>query len=399
MKLTRDQKVIFCFLILLVILGQFGIDLYLASMPYIAKALTSTAEKVKLTIPLYLLGFSISQLIYGPISDAIGRKPTACIGLSIFFLGSIGCFLSQNITFMITFRCLQGLGAGAGVVTVRAMTRDVFEGKLMAKVLALVSMVWALMPMVAPVIGGYLQTHFGWRSNFFVMSLYSGLAFCLVLFFLKEVLQKKHQQAFSLQNSLHTYKHLFTNKLFLSFSFMSSLCSAYFLSFATASPFLLQNQLHLNPVQYGWSVLLIALGVSIGSTVCARLVHRVKLVHLICLGVLLEVGATASMAGLALMGIFNLLAVIIPPFVASIGGGLIFPNCTTGAITPYKKNAGMAGAGFGFIQMFTSFVFSFIMSHLSTNNAIALSIELLVITLIILILFFAVVRRNFIQEE
>ena len=399
MKLTRDQRIIFWFLTLLVTLGQFGIDLYLASMPYIARGLASTAESVKLTIPLYLLGFAISQLIYGAISDTIGRKPTACIGLVFFFFGSLGCFFAQNIIAMIVFRCLQGLGAGAGIVTVRAMTRDVFDGKLMAKVLALVSMVWALMPMIAPVIGGYLQTHFGWRSNFLVMVLYSSLVFFLILFFLRESLQKKRRQPLSLQNALCTYKQLYTNKLFLSFSFMSSLCYAYFLSFATASPFLLQNQLNLNPVQYGWSVLLIAVGVSAGSTICSRLVRHIKLTHLIFIGTLLEVCATAAMAGLALIGIFNVLAVIIPPFIASIGGGLIFPNCTTGAMTPYRKNAGMAGAGFGFIQMFTSFVFSFIMSHLPTNNAIALSVELLVITLIIMTLFFTVVRHNFIQEE
>ena len=399
MRIPKEQLTYFLFLIFLVMAGQFGIDLYLASMPAITKSLQTSASMLKLTIPLYLLGFAISQLMYGPISDAHGRKSILYIGLSLFLVGSLGCLFAINAPMLIAFRTVQGLGAGAGIVATRSIMRDVFHGKMMAKVSAMVSMLWSVIPMVAPVIGGYIQEHGGWRVNFVVMSIYAALTLIAVGFFLKETLSEKHQHPVCLPSVILRYKRLISNRTFMAFSLMSSLCSAYFLSFITASPFLLQEHLKQTPVQYGWSILSVAIGGVIGSKLCTWIVHHFRIVNILCTGVLIQLSATLILFLLSIFDFINIRAIILPMFVSGIAAGLIFPNCTTGAMTPYKHKAGMAGATFGSIQMFMGFFFSFIISHLPTNTATPLSIELLTISVIIAVLFFTFVRPNFEEEH
>ena len=399
MRIPKEQLSYFLFLIFLVMAGQFAIDLYLPSMPAITKSLKTTDSMLKLTIPLYLLGFAISQVMYGPISDAHGRKCTLYIGLSLFLIGSLGCLFSINAPMLIAFRMVQGLGAGAGIVATRSIMRDVFHGKTMAMVSAMVSMIWSVIPMVAPVIGGYIQVHGGWRVNFVVMSIYAVLTLLAVIFFLKETLLEKHRHPICLPSVILRYKRLISDRMFMAFTLMSSLCSAYFLSFITASPFLLQEHLNQTPIHYGWSILLVAIGGVLGSKLSSWIVHYHRIVHILLAGVTLQIAASFTLLILSILDFINITAIILPMFISGIAAGLIFPNCTTGAMTPYKHKAGMAGAMFGSIQMLMGFFFSFIISHLPTDSAIPLSIELFTISMIIAVLFFTFVRPNFEEEH
>ena len=382
----------------MVILGQFGVDLYLPSMPYIATSLHSAVYSIKLTIPFYLLGFGVSQLIYGPISDAKGRKPVLHFGIVLFLISSLGALLSPNVHTLLFFRSLQGLGIGAAIVNVRAVMRDAFQGKQMAKASAWIVMVWSVTPIIAPVFGGYIQTYLGWRANFSTMFFYAALVWILIFLLLPETLDKKHTQKLQFFSIWETYKKMFTDKVFLSFSLMSALCYGYFISYATASPFLFQTQLGLSPVEYGWAILAIACGTAIGSVICGKIVSFIKITHIILIGSSLMLLSTLFLFFLSLAGIFNFFTLLIPPLFATLGGGLVFPNCTTGAMTHYKTNAGIAGATLGFIQMLLSFGFSMIISRLPTNNALPLSIELLVISSLILLLFLFYIHPHF-QEE
>ncbi len=397
MRLVSTKKNILPFLLILITIGQFGVDLFLPSLPYIANSLQSAVSSVKLTIPLYLLGFGVSQLFYGPISDSVGRKPTLHVGIGLYLLGSLGCFFSGRIETLIIARLFQGLGAGA--IIVRAILRDVFHGKQMAKASAMIVMAWAITPVVAPVIGGYIQTYLGWRANFATMFFYACTIWFFVLLFLPETLDEAHKKEMKVQLILKQYRKIFSCKLFLAFSLTSSFCYGYFISFATVSPFLFQNQLGLSPIQYGWTLLLIATGTAFGSIICRHAVVRYKITQVIFVGSLCMVIATLIMAFLAWAKIFNVAAILIPPFFGSIGGGIIFPNCTTGAMTPYKSNAGAAGALLGFIQIFMGFFFTIVISYFSTKTALPLSIELLLISLAIFFLFVFYIRFHFEEEK
>ncbi|MDX8431792.1 MAG: multidrug effflux MFS transporter [Candidatus Algichlamydia australiensis] len=394
---VNSTKIILIFLLVLITLGQFGVDLFLPSLPHIAKSLNTAISSVKLTVPVYLLGLGISQLFYGPISDCIGRKPTLLVGLTLFGIGSLGCALANGAAILTVFRIIQGFGAGAAIV--RAIMRDAFHGKQMAKASALVVMVWSVTPIVAPVIGGYIQTYLGWRANFAIMLIYASLIWMFVFFRFPETLDDDHKKDLNIRLVLGIYKKIFSCKLFLAFSLMSSFCYGYFISFATASPFLFQNQLGLSPVQFGWTLLVIAFGTALGSIICRHAVARFKITQIIFAGSLCTLIATLVMTLLAWVGIFNVASVLIPPFFGSIGGGMLFPNCTTGAMTPYKANAGAAGAALGFIQMFNSFIFTAIISYVSAKTALPLSLELLVISILMFVLFMTYIRFHFEEEE
>lgn len=398
MDFSPQKKQIVIVVFMMVTLGQFGVDLYLPSMPHIATSLHSSISSIKLTIPLYLLGFGVSQLFYGPISDSIGRKPILHFGLVLFLISSLGALFSTNALILIIFRTFQGLGIGAAIVNVRAVMRDAFHGKQMAKVSAWIAMVWSMTPVVAPVLGGYIQRYLGWRVNFSVMFFYAAVVWIFIFLLLPETLDREHRKPVHVHSVLKTYKKIFTDKVFLSFSVMSGLCYGYFVSYVTASPFLFQTQLGLTPVQYGWAILAIAFGTAIGSIICSRIVSYVRITHVILVGSSLMVASTCILFFLSLAGVFNIFSLLIPPLFATLGGGMMLPNCTTGAMTHYKKNAGIAGAALGFVQMFISFVFSMIISHLPTKNAFPLSVELLIISVLMFFLFLFYVQPHF-QEE
>lgn len=265
MRFTTEKKKIIAVLFLMITLGQFGIDLYLPSIPLIASNLNSTLSTIQLTIPLYLLGFGISQLFYGPMGDVLGRKPVLYFGLSVFLLGSLGCLFSNHALLILFFRTIQGLGIGAAIVKVRAIVRDAFQGKQMARVSAWLVIVWSVTPIVAPVLGGYIQSYLGWRANFAAMFLYALLTGFLIILFLPETLDKHKRIKSTLISTARVYKKIFFDRTFICFSLMSSLCFSYFISYATVSPSLFQIELGLTPVTYGWMLFIIACGAAGGS--------------------------------------------------------------------------------------------------------------------------------------
>jgi len=385
-------------LIFLVTLGQLAVDLYTPSMPQMVVNLSTSPNVIQLTIALYLLSYGISQLFYGPLSDYFGRKPILNVGLPIFLLSSLGCALANQANLLVLFRICQGLGIGAAIILTRAILRDVFHGKQFAKVSATVLLFSMITPVAAPALGGYIQDFFGWRANFIAMFLYAGGAWAVIFFLLPETKSEKLPHRFQVRRIIKNYYKIIQNPTFLSFSFMSGLCFSLFISYATTIPFILQNRLGLTSVEFGWSFLFIASGTAWGSWICKKTLHHFPLVNIIFSGTVLMIVASLIMVLLAFFGVFNVLAVILPPFFASIGGGLVFPNCTTGALTPFRALAGTAGAALGCVQMGVTFLASLVASHLSLQTALALSIDLLCLSILIFTLFITFVHRQFEEE-
>ncbi|GAB5411786.1 MAG: multidrug effflux MFS transporter [Chlamydiales bacterium] len=396
MEHLQRKKNLQVFLLLLITVGQFGVDIFLPSLPHIADHLSSSISSVKLTVPLYLVGLGISQLFFGPISDCTGRKKTLLTGLGIYTFGSIGCFFANSIELLIFARLVQGLGGGA--IIVRTIMRDVFHGKELVRISALSVIVWSITPIVAPLIGGYIQTYFGWRANFAAMFFYSGLILSLAIYLFPETLDLKQRKVLKITSVIKQYKEILSSKLFLALSLMTSLCYGFFISFATASPFLFQSQLNLSPIEYGWTLLFIAIGTAFGSALCRKAVMYYRVVQIILVGILCMLCATLIMTSLALCNIFTVYSLLLPPFIGSIGSGLIFPNCAAKAMGPHKSNAGAAGASIGFIQMFSSFIFTVIVSSIPTKTALPLAIVLLVISLLLFSIFFFYARFCFEEE-
>ena len=168
-------------IITFVILGQVGVDLYLPSFGAMAVALDVAPKYIELSLSLFLLSMAMSQLFYGALSDALGRRRVILPAILLYAAGSAVCFFATGIAQLLAGRLLQGFAAGACVVIPRAVARDTCDGKRLAQVSVWLSVAWALVPMLAPVAGGYVQDYLGWQSNFLLIFVLAvacwGLAF------------------------------------------------------------------------------------------------------------------------------------------------------------------------------------------------------------------------------
>src|SRR5215469_18164067 len=199
-------------------LGMVASTIYVPSLPAIAAALETSISRVQLTFAAYLLAFAASMLVLGPLSDRYGRRRTIICGLALTAVSSIACAVSPTIDFLIFARIIQGMGACAGLVVGRAITREVWGREAAAQVIAGRAIAATLMQAFAPVLGGYLQGWFGWRSNFLVIAAIAGAAMALVA----RYVPKGRATALSPSRSggmLASYETLIRTRRFLSYAF------------------------------------------------------------------------------------------------------------------------------------------------------------------------------------
>ena len=173
-------------LIAIAAVSPLGINLYLPSMPGMARALGVDFTTIQLTLSLYLAAMAVGQLIIGPLSDRFGRRPVLLIGLTVFVIGSLICLAAQNVGLLIFGRVVQAFGGTAGITLSRAIVRDLYGRNQVASMIGYVTMGMAVAPMIAPTIGGVLETLFGWRASFAFLMVFGGLALLFAFWHLSE---------------------------------------------------------------------------------------------------------------------------------------------------------------------------------------------------------------------
>ncbi|MCP4473120.1 MAG: multidrug effflux MFS transporter [Gammaproteobacteria bacterium] len=169
----KSKQTLFTILLLLGSIGQVAADLYLPSLPAISTSLAVSINSVQWSVSAYMWGFALSQLIYGPLSDGIGRKKPLLFGMSLALLGSIICLSAQSIDWLIIGRFTQGIGAGSGVILTRVIMRDIYSGSQLAKFGSYLSVAGVPIMAGAPLMGGIIEHILGWRANFVLLTLYA----------------------------------------------------------------------------------------------------------------------------------------------------------------------------------------------------------------------------------
>lgn len=380
------------FILFLITIGQTAIDIYLPSLPTMVHELNTTATDIQLSLSAFLVGFSVSQLIYGPLSDHHGRKPILLIGLSIFLVGSIVCTIANNIEIFFIGRIIQGLGIGAASALSRAISRDVFEGKKLAKISAYTSMAWAVIPIIAPLIGSYVQAYLGWRYNFALLSIFA------ILFIISIVMIFPETRPLHLKSAkitpLKRYKELLQNKIFLKYILCVMIIYGIFVDFNIAAPFLIQDIFKQSVVAYGWWIVFVASGFLIGSYLSSRLVHYLSASRIIMIGVICLVIISIILSILAILKLQSVLILVLPMFFVLASAGLIYPQLVAESLSPFPKMAGSAGALFGFMVFLGGTIASVIISHLHENNAIPVSSMILAQAVLVLIILIGMRVRN-----
>ena len=338
-------------LTLLLALGAISTDLYLPSLPGIARAFGTDEAQTQLTLGFFLVGLALGQLAYGPLSDRYGRRPVLFAGLSIYIAASLACMLAPTIEFLIAFRFLQAIGACAGIVLSRAVVRDVHGREGAARVLSYLSAALAIAPLVGPILGGYLEVWFGWRANFGVLVIYGVATIVGVGLFLPETNRNPNLGAIAPLRLLQTYAMLAGERRYLGYALTATFAYSGIFCFISGSSFVLIDMLGLTPDAYGYCFAAIVFGYILGAIAAGRLSRRLGHRRLIGIGGALQIAGGLLLLGLALAGHAEVLAIVLPAALFMAGTGIALPNSLAGAIGPYPQAAGSAAALAGATQM------------------------------------------------
>jgi DHA1 family bicyclomycin/chloramphenicol resistance-like MFS transporter len=330
--------------------GVVATSIYLPSLPAIAADLGASVSQTQFTLTVFLLGYAIAHLVYGPLSDRYGRRPVLLGGLALFAAASIACGLAPDVELLIAARLAQAIGACAGPVIARAVVRDLFERERMARVMAWIGTALALAPAAAPVIGGNVEVWLGWRANFAVVTLFGAVVLWLCWRHLGETNTRPRDRGGLFAVTLSDYRALARSREFLAYSAIVGFGFAALFGYFAGAPIVLIELLGVTPDVYGYLSLIGVGGYACGSYLTGRLAHRASLDRLVLAGVVVAFGGGASMAALALAGTFSIVAILGPMFVYSVGMGFFLPHAITGAIGPYPEMAGAASALMGFVQ-------------------------------------------------
>lgn len=330
--------------------GPLSTDFYLPSMPQIAEQLHATPSQVQFTISLFLFGFAVGQIAYGPFSDRHGRKPVLLMSMGIFLAATVLCVMSTSIEMLIGARVLQAFGGAGGVVLSRAVVRDLYSGRQAAREMSIISSVMALAPVLAPMFGGIVQAGFGWRGVFGVLGAVCALVALATYLWLPETLKARAAERVSVSSIWASYRVVFRNRAYRAYLAMCTATYSGLLAWLAGSAFLLQNVYRLTAFEFGFVFAVGSAGYLIGSNIGARIVVRLGIDFVIGIGaVLATIGGVAFFASLS-VGFTSPLAVVLPMTIYLTGLGMVLPQSVAGAMTPFPERAGAASSLFGFIQ-------------------------------------------------
>ena len=331
-------------------IGPLTTDMYLPSLPDIARLLGASTAQTQLTISSYLVGFAVGQIFYGPLADRHGRKPVLIGAMALYCAASLVCALSTSIEMLIAARALQALGGAGGIVLARAIVRDLYSGARAGRELSLIGAVMALAPVLAPLIGGVLQTALGWRSVFFTLVV-AGLAGAAIVWpLMPETLSQRAAHPVTPASMLKSYRIVARNPAYLAYLGIASTSFAGLFAWISGSSFVLQYLYGLTPFQFGVAFAVGSAGYMAGTTLAARLVMRHELDRTLGYG-----AAATSAGGIAMVlavgfGLASAAALVLPMALYLAGLGMVLPQAIAGAMTPFPERAGAASALLGFVQ-------------------------------------------------
>lgn len=349
---------------LLSAIGPFSIDMYLPGFPSIAADLHTTVAKISLSLSSFFIGISFGQMIYGPLLDRYGRKKPLYIGLSAYFIASIGCTMATSADQLIWLRLLQALGSCSGMVASRAMVRDLFHVNENAKVFSLLMLVVGVSPIIAPTLGGYLSSEFSWHYVFAVLAVMSAIILFTVHFYLPE--SKPPDPHFSLKPKpiINGFLGVAREPQFYTYALAGSIASAGLYAYIAGSPSVFMELYKVSEKQYGWIFAAVAIGLIISSQMNTFFLRKYKSEQIVVIALFCQSVTGLLLVTGSLFGFLGLFSTIFLCFIFLSCQGFTFPNTSALSLAPFSKNAGSASALLGSVQMgigaFTSALVSYL---------------------------------------
>jgi DHA1 family bicyclomycin/chloramphenicol resistance-like MFS transporter len=330
--------------------GPLAIDMYLPALPTIAREFGTAASVVQSSLAAYFIGIAIGQAFYGPLSDRLGRKPILYLGLALFMVSSIGCALAESVNVLIAFRFLQALGGCAPIVIPRAVVRDHFDQAGSVRMLSVLMLVMGLAPILAPLIGGQLLVHFGWRAVFWLLTAYAAVWLVVVAMLLPESLPSARRVRHPIKDVLSVYWRLARDRKFMGHALSGALIFAGLLAYISGSPVVFIELFNVPPERYGIFFGINAFGIIAASQFNRWLVGRVETPRIVRIVLTAAMTAGAVLVLDAYSGLGGFPGILVPLFCYIACHGFVLPNTTALAMAPHGKVAGSASALLGTLQ-------------------------------------------------
>lgn len=331
-------------------LGPFGMHVLLPALPAIAADFTAGASTVQLLVSLALVAVAFGNLVVAPLSDRFGRRSVIVAGLCLFLTGSLAGLLATSMNMLIAARIVQAFGSGAAMAVALAAITDFFGVGRSANALATMATAVLVVPMFAPILGGFTVESAGWRAAFALALALGAVVFYFVLARVEETRGANRSAGPSLQTFI-SYRRLLGSREYLGFVAFGSCMMGAVTVFITSAPYVAIHVLGVTPSRYGLLFVLPAFASFAGFFFTARMAHRLGRLRMMRFGAALSIAGAGALVAGASMGITHPLALFLPGMLVCGGNALAGPNSTTGAITSAPDMAGAASGMLGFIQL------------------------------------------------
>jgi MFS transporter, DHA1 family, multidrug resistance protein len=375
-------------------MSSLSLNILVPAIPSMAAKFATDPANVQLTISLYLMGLAVAQLVFGPLSDRFGRRPVVLLGLALAGLAGTAAIFVTTIAGLIAARVAQSLGASTGQTIGRAIIRDLYDREQAASMIGLVTSVVVLMPMVAPLVGGILDTLLGWEAIFVFTAALSLTIFAWAVLALPET--RKFSAAGERSYFRADLAALTASPKFLGYALCAALGSAPFFSFLGGAPHVVVTMLGRTSAEYGLWFFVPSIGFMSGNFAVSRLTRRFGINTLILWGALLTVvGALLNVfAYMALPG-WEMAAIFLPQIIIGFGNGLLLPTSVAGAVSIRPQVAGTASGITGFTQMAIAAAAAQLSGYLvaHASDAIPMMLQMLLFGIATAAAFLLLVRR------
>lgn len=331
-------------------LGPFTIDAYLPSFRDIGRAFDAAPEQVQQTMTAYLVPFAVMTLWHGALSDAFGRRRVTLWALAVFVVASLGCMAAWTLESLTIFRALQGASVGAGTVIGRAIVRDVFDGAEARRLMSAIALLFAIAPAVGPIIGGWLQVAFGWRSVFVFLALFSALVWLACWKALPETLPAHRRQPLRAGHLLRGYAAVLRSGRFLALVVALTMNFAANFLYIVSAPAFVFHALQRSETEFYWLFGPITAGMMLGNAVAGRLAARWSHRRMLVLGYAVMALAALANVLLHLRHAAELPWSVLPLGVFAFGVTLTMPSLTLMALDLFPERRGLAASCQSFVQ-------------------------------------------------
>lgn len=398
-RLNRQYSTAWIMLLaLLTALGPLSIDMYLPALPQMAQDFGVSTAMVANTLPAYFLGLAIGQLVYGPISDRIGRKKPLYVGLTLYVIASASCVLADNEWSLIFARIIQALGGCVGVVIARAAIRDRLDVQGSAQAFSSMMIVMGIAPIAAPALGAFVLEFFHWQAIFWILALIGCISLVCIHFFFIETLVPEKRLRLSLNQVFTLYIAIFKDASFRFPMFAGCLTGGVLFSYISSASAVLMDQYGLSQQQFAYAFGFNALGIIILSSLNKKLVSRLSTLQRLKIGGFIQLTGALVVLVSGLLAHAPIVMVMTGLFLAVSGLGMTGPNAMALAMSQQGSRAGTASAIMGSMQFACGLLAGVLLNFLIWNALFNMGLMMLLFSGVGVIAIFSVAKQLKVQD-